>query len=271
MPKINIPGRNTTVFLTPQVADERAPDVKFAETRKPDHETHVNSTVIDLTLDGGDDDSDIRHNSDGVPAPKQRTPKGKELSSCSTPGDNAKGEGLRVMDLNRNDASLGLASVIDPNQTDDYNIYAAAQSRGPELNAAANTYLKTYLCPHIRLKRHQSRAVAWMLRRERVVNQGGILADEPGLGKTLSFLSFIVLSEQGRAHQPEDSPSCRHNTLIIAPNKAVQQQWMQQAAKCFQAGFKIWCYDGLPEYGTAVEAMPLVQKLQQQALTVTTV
>ena len=66
-------------------------------------------------------------------------------------------------------------------------------SGGVELNVPAGRMATP-------LMRHQRLALAWMLQRERLTSnpRGGILADDQGLGKTVSTIALIV------TNQPED-------------------------------------------------------------------
>lgn len=58
------------------------------------------------------------------------------------------------------------------------------------------------------LLRHQRLALAWMLQRERKGNpRGGILADDQGLGKTVSSMALIVSSQRGDDGDSDDDGS----------------------------------------------------------------
>ena len=65
-------------------------------------------------------------------------------------------------------------------------------SGGKELNVPAGRLA-------IPLMRHQRLALAWMLHRERTAAnpRGGILADDQGLGKTVSTIALIVTNQSG--------------------------------------------------------------------------
>lgn len=65
-------------------------------------------------------------------------------------------------------------------------------SGGKEVNVAAGRMA-------IPLMRHQRLALAWMLHRERTAAnpRGGILADDQGLGKTVSTIALIVTNQPG--------------------------------------------------------------------------
>ena len=65
-------------------------------------------------------------------------------------------------------------------------------SGGKELDAPAGRMA-------IPLMRHQRMALAWMLHRERSAANpmGGILADDQGLGKTISTIALIVTNQRG--------------------------------------------------------------------------
>jgi SNF2 family DNA or RNA helicase len=119
-------------------------------------------------------------------------------------------------------------------QKQDESIYAAATCSGLELQKADLRRVRAFLASDIMLKPHQQRACQWMLESERCFKLsqlrsgedweifanrtdgkagyslqndgrtykiheqarcgGGILADEPGLGKTLTMLCCILVS-----------------------------------------------------------------------------
>lgn len=61
--------------------------------------------------------------------------------------------------------------------------------------------------------RHQKMALAWMCKREMGTNpQGGILADDQGLGKTVSTISLIVTNTPDPVKQLE-----RRETAVSTP------------------------------------------------------
>lgn len=79
---------------------------------------------------------------------------------------------------------------------------------------------------------HQERAIAWMLEQEASQDKqrastksgvflpvGGVLADEPGLGKTLTTLCLIL---SGAVNQP---------TLIVSPTPVICAQWSSEIAR----------------------------------------
>ena len=70
----------------------------------------------------------------------------------------------------------------------------------------------------VQLLPHQKTAIPWMVQQERTkVKRGGILADEQGLGKTLTMISFLQLRKN-------QSLKRKYTTLIVCP-KAVLRQW----------------------------------------------
>ncbi|RHY45598.1 hypothetical protein DYB38_005224 [Aphanomyces astaci] len=80
------------------------------------------------------------------------------------------------------------------------------------------------LSPSTHLHVHQQAAMAWMLDRETNGNEvlrGGILADGPGLGKTLTMLSVIQVR---KSTQP---------TLVVVPNQIIAQQWLKDMSTHF--------------------------------------
>ena len=78
-------------------------------------------------------------------------------------------------------------------------------SGGKELDAPAGRMA-------IPLMRHQRLALAWMLHRERSAAnpRGGILADDQGLGKTISTIALIVTNQRGDdiADEGFEEPAC---------------------------------------------------------------
>ena len=68
------------------------------------------------------------------------------------------------------------------------------------------------------LYKHQKEGVAWMLKREQSpVFKGGLLCDEPGMGKTIQVGAIMCQNPQ-------------KNNLLILPN-AVIQQWVDTLTK----------------------------------------
>ncbi|KAF3312609.1 hypothetical protein TWF173_007029 [Orbilia oligospora] len=85
----------------------------------------------------------------------------------------------------------------------------------------------------VKLKEHQNIGLAWMLQKEGYPtpisrsskSQGGILADEMGMGKTLTTLALIATSRDMGPHQ--GSAQSLGTTLIICP-KSVVTGWEEQ-------------------------------------------
>ncbi|KAL6912815.1 hypothetical protein FSST1_010575 [Fusarium sambucinum] len=85
---------------------------------------------------------------------------------------------------------------------------------------------------------YQLMALGWMMSREfgRTLPHGGILADAPGLGKTVTSLATII------GNPPYDDPDktfC-NATIIVVPNKDIVDQWYQEVRKHCQPPFSKW-------------------------------
>ncbi|EFJ31937.1 hypothetical protein SELMODRAFT_87168 [Selaginella moellendorffii] len=72
----------------------------------------------------------------------------------------------------------------------------------------------------INLMNHQKQAVAWMLEREFSTTKGGILADDQGLGKTLSAIALIV---KAGPRSRGTGTNVKGGTLIVCPVSVIRQ------------------------------------------------
>ncbi|CEI68343.1 unnamed protein product [Fusarium venenatum] len=80
-----------------------------------------------------------------------------------------------------------------------------------------------------RLESHQLTAAQWMVKREamELSPAGGILADDTGMGKTVSTLACIV----SHPPEPNDIKEFSKATLIVLPNRGMVTQWLGQIEK----------------------------------------
>ncbi|KHN98459.1 SNF2-related protein [Metarhizium album ARSEF 1941] len=76
---------------------------------------------------------------------------------------------------------------------------------------------------------HQITAAAWMVKREcaRAGPFGGLIADEMGMGKTITSLACVV----GNPPEAEDLTTYISGTLVIVPSKIIADQWMKEVKK----------------------------------------
>ncbi|KAG7087376.1 hypothetical protein E1B28_013349 [Marasmius oreades] len=74
----------------------------------------------------------------------------------------------------------------------------------------------------VRLLRHQMIGVAWMLRKEKSDDKGGILADDMGLGKTVQMIATMAMNPPAI-----DEKETSQTTLIVVP-AALLQQWKEE-------------------------------------------
>ncbi len=151
-------------------------------------------------------------------------------------------------------------------------IYAAA-NRESKFPNAVSLHLKrptiVGLKPTVALLPHQESAVEWMHSREEVEDHrrscegneggiGGILADEPGLGKTLTTLACLLV---GRA-KSNGLP-----TLIVSPTPVIAAQWLSEVELFTQPGtLLVLHYTGPPTPYTEAAASELVTRLQTSDL-----
>ncbi|KAG2298377.1 hypothetical protein Bca52824_034849 [Brassica carinata] len=81
------------------------------------------------------------------------------------------------------------------------------------------------------LMRHQKIALEWMRQKERSFNNcmGGILADDQGLGKTISIIALILLQKLKSQSKPVKKRRSRRSggTLVVCPASVVKQ-WAKE-------------------------------------------
>ena len=136
-----------------------------------------------------------------------------------------------------------MAKLHDLTATEIKEIYAAASSEGEDLDETTAARVERALGGRAALLPHQRRALLWMTRRELGATRGGVLADEPGLGKTLTCLALIASDAAhdedaddfaGAAGPPQKKrqkktaapprKAAPHPTLVIAPTPAVRER-----------------------------------------------
>lgn len=105
---------------------------------------------------------------------------------------------------------------------------------------------------------HQQLALKWIQHQE-TTHAAGILADGPGLGKTLSMLTAWCSSkEKGR-------------TLLICPHGVLVTQWMSECKKHIKKDeLQMGIYNGLPSHCNADDARQYVDVMQDWDVTITT-
>ncbi|EFJ19828.1 hypothetical protein SELMODRAFT_109740 [Selaginella moellendorffii] len=82
----------------------------------------------------------------------------------------------------------------------------------------------------VELMNHQKQALAWMLEQESSDRKGGILADDQGLGKTLSAIALILeASPRSMAQDHASQKKVRGGTLIVCPVSVIRQ-WESEIA-----------------------------------------
>ncbi|KAG8410022.1 hypothetical protein J3458_019093 [Metarhizium acridum] len=76
---------------------------------------------------------------------------------------------------------------------------------------------------------YQLTAAAWMVKREcaRAQPFGGLIADEMGIGKTITSLACVV----GNPPEAEDLETYTKGTLVIVPNFDIANQWLKEVKK----------------------------------------
>lgn len=106
------------------------------------------------------------------------------------------------------------------------------------------THLKTLLEPH------QLRALKWMRERETKIPKGGILADDMGLGKSLTAIALVVdkLDQNERSFFKNDRNErlCyrKCGTLIVSPASMVVQWSLEIQKHVKQEKLKVLVYHG---------------------------
>lgn len=101
---------------------------------------------------------------------------------------------------------------------------------------------------------HQHTGTEWMLARERADVKGGVLADEPGLGKTVQTIFVIDANRVG-------------STLIIVP-KSLKAQWVQQIVEF--SDLRVFAYNGDGHADVEDASNPVRRAILESDVTVAT-
>ncbi|OBS20746.1 hypothetical protein FPOA_07086 [Fusarium poae] len=157
--------------------------------------------------------------------------------------------------------SIPEGSDVRRNSTQQRDLKEAWKMFGPKtITAAGDRCLMKGM--QFGLLDYQLMAVGWMMSREcgRTLPYGGILADAPGLGKTVTSLAAII------GNPPDIDPDktfCKA-TLIVVPNKDIADQWHQEVEKHCRPPYSDWVLKYRPGGG-----MTLAQ-LKEQLIIITT-
>lgn len=153
------------------------------------HRVHP-AMVADSLKEPGQGESDLQKPASQAPAVQRRLPESlTKLQTSATvsrsirPGSQpVPTTALAKLGPSEHDTKVALRAALEGLQS----------SGGIELNVPAGRMA-------IPLMKHQRLALAWMLHRERSAAnpRGGILADDQGLGKTVSTIALIVTNQRG--------------------------------------------------------------------------
>ncbi|KAH8822730.1 SNF2 family DNA-dependent ATPase [Flagelloscypha sp. PMI_526] len=94
----------------------------------------------------------------------------------------------------------------------------------------------------VRLMPHQAIGVAWMLRREKHKDRGGILADDMGLGKTVQMIATMVMNMPSPVSE-------KRTTLVVVP-AALLKQWKDEILDKTNDVFTVHIHHGLTKLKT---------------------
>src|SRR6478609_6637867 len=90
---------------------------------------------------------------------------------------------------------------------------------------------------------HQVEGIKWMIKTEKVHHQGGILADDMGLGKSFQTLGLIVNNPPYPPHNSSASARPFGTSLIILPLSLISQ-WKQEVATKLSVPLNVGVYHG---------------------------
>ncbi|KAH8050453.1 ATP binding protein [Aureococcus anophagefferens] len=90
----------------------------------------------------------------------------------------------------------------------------------------------------------------------------GVLADEPGLGKTLTCLALVATDWAAKGRKRARA----RPTLVVAPTAGVRAQWAAEANRFYGSAVVVDCYDGAPS--DPAEASAVADRLARAQLVV---
>lgn len=129
-------------------------------------------------------------------------------------------------------------------------VYAAAAA----LNLDPATRVLSPQCPNLVLEPWQVSGVDWMLEQEDSPVKGGILADDCGLGKTITALALILCAANRAAHRAVQNPPqpAFQPTLILCP-AILLPTWLDELDAHFHGALHVLLFHGSSKHSGSVQ------------------